>query len=196
MAGRGGRARSAPLSGLPATRADAGGVLPADVPSADPRDPPDDDIIIRAASVALGAVHHPHLDHDDARQVAMIAAWRSLAAWRPRGASRLTFASRWAIMAVRRAEIDEVRRVLGRRGQRRPSVPIREWHHPTVEDRYPTLDADSVLHLLADLDPDPVQLHAIAAVAECGSQREAATVLGVSESRVSQILRPLRRPSP
>lgn len=194
MARSGDRPRGAPLSGLPATTGAPRGLHASDVPPADPRDPPDEHIIARAARVAVGTVAHPHLDHDDARQVAMIAAWQSLAVWRPQGASRLTLACRWAIMAVRRAEVDEVRRVLGRRGQRRPPVPIAEWHHPAVEDRYPTLDADSVLSLLADLDLDGPQLHTIAAVADCGSQRDAAKVLGVSESRVSQILRPLRRP--
>ena len=136
---------------------------------------------LRDAANGLRAQHYP-LWRDDLLQAGLIALWR---AGDPDGVSARTIAQR--------AMVSELRRIHGREGvarQGREHVEFNGEAHWGAEEATP----ENLLEAKQFLTQLP------AAAARCvviilagGDQQEAARTLGVSVSRVCQLLTPLRR---
>lgn len=97
-----------------------------------------------AARIAAARHRPPHLDRDDALQIARLAAWQASQRWRPgRGANMLTWCTRRASGAL----ADE-RRTWARRHL--ATVPLDRCPEPAAgDDRSERLELDDVAALVS-----------------------------------------------
>jgi RNA polymerase sigma factor (sigma-70 family) len=153
------------------------------------------------AWMAHGVVrrHYDHiaawvLEHDDLAQAGLVAMCRARQSWEPRKGPWPMHA--W--VAARRGMADELRCRMGRNGSRLPLPVLVDVAPEGAGQHDPALEADPFAARTIDqaleehLTPQERRVLRLVAHND-GRQRSAADALGVTESRVSQVMSRARR---